>query len=140
MSATLTEIHFPPSIVRKYAKRVDRGAALLDERLPGWWRHIRLTQLNMGQGVYTPGVECGCVGAQVAHAYADLRDEYSDGRSTGFFDNAMTFLFGYTRGLGRKEVAHGFVAGRPEDSNDAYLLLDELWAEKVRERRRASRA
>ncbi len=61
-------------------------------------------------------------------------------RSSGFFDNAMVFLFGYGRGLGRKEVAHGFVSGRPEDSSDAYLLLDELWSEKVRERRKASRS
>lgn len=130
--ATLTSL--PPSVVRKYQTRVDRGAALLDEKLPGWWRHIKLTRLNMAEGVINPRYgECGCVGAQVAYAYKAIRDG-----DTGFFSDTMSFLFG-SRYTHQNNVGYGFVVGSPECRKDqdreAYRLLDDLWADKVRERR-----
>lgn len=136
--ATQTETRpLPPSVVRKYQERVDRGARLLDKRLPGWWRHIRLTRLNMAEGVLDPRHdECGCVGAQVAAAYKTVRDSNEE---VGFFSDTMAFLF---RGdaYGRQNVSHGFVVGSPEcrknRGDDTYLLLDELWAKQVRARRK----
>ena len=41
------------------AERVQRGAELLDEKRPGWWREIDLSRLDVSS-------TCNCVGSQVA--------------------------------------------------------------------------
>jgi len=38
--------------VTTVAERVARGAALLDERIPGWWQRINLPELDM---------RCNCI-------------------------------------------------------------------------------
>lgn len=40
-------------------ERVQRGAALLDEKRPGWWREIDLGRLDIGSS-------CNCVGGQLS--------------------------------------------------------------------------
>ena len=41
------------------AERVQRGAELLDEKRPGWWREIDLERLDVSS-------TCNCIGGQVA--------------------------------------------------------------------------
>lgn len=130
----------PPSIVRKYEERVLRGAAMLDEKLPGWWRRIKLSRLQMAEGLFIPNHDdCGCIGAQLSAFYADI-PSYNE---EGCFSYAMDYLFGENVNM-KTEVAFGFIAGAPEEDRgieiETYDLLDVLWAEQIRIRRRASRA
>lgn len=76
-------------------ERVDRGAALLDEKRPGWWRHIDLDRLDIASA-------CDCVVGQLG-----------DGFYLGFVVDELDLhgtddeaLYGLTRespGLGGKE-------------------------------------
>ena len=40
------------------AERIERGAALLDEKRPGWWQQIDLATLNIRE-------PCNCIGGQL---------------------------------------------------------------------------
>jgi hypothetical protein len=44
--------------VSTVAERAERGAALLDERMPGWWQHIDLDRLDIDS-------PCDCVAGQI---------------------------------------------------------------------------
>lgn len=124
-------------VVEKYRKRVDRGARLLDETRAGWWRHIHLKSLDMAHGMFrrfsSGEWHCGCIGAQVAYHYLPDFAEETYVR-LGWYDEAMRWL-GLRTYSSRQEVAHGFLAGRTEDDERAYDLLDQLWANEVRRRR-----
>jgi hypothetical protein len=56
--------------------RVERGAALLDEKRPGWWREIDLEALSIES-------RCGCVLGQIGHAVYNVNPKsafnYADG-------------------------------------------------------------
>lgn len=60
-------------------KSVDNGAALLDERLPGWRRHIDPDTLRLEDG-------CNCILGQLFGDYGDAVDilAISDPRRYGF--------------------------------------------------------
>ena len=49
--------------------RVARGAALLDEKRPGWWRDIDLARLDLRYG-------CTCIVGQVEHL--EDEEDYTD--------------------------------------------------------------
>lgn len=109
-----------------YAARVAKGAALLDEKKPGWERQIDLDELDVQSST-------SCVTAQLSDArwYAAGMEE-----------------LGLTGGNGGTYIAHGFNAeglpgctcapcsGGPEMPRDynqsaAYATLNRLWRELI---------
>ena len=69
-------------------ERVERGAALLDEKMPGWWQRVDLGRLDIESG-------CNCVIGQLG-SYP----ETSEG-------------FGLLSSL--DDFTHGFDGGEPDD-------------------------
>lgn len=111
-----------------YAARVAKGAALLDEKKPGWVDLIDLDKLNV-QSSYA------CVTAQLSGS-----DDYYTGMQQ----------LGLTHGDGGTYVAHGFnaesedwaeeSADAPEgyDQDEAYDTLNTLWRGLITGRREDS--
>lgn len=130
----------PDHRVRKYRKRVDRGASDLDERQPGWWRHVKIRRLNMRKGIFDQYEgDCGCVGAQLSRYYAPMwpGEEWStSSRIIGAYDRWMRVLGFHDRMDSRMEIAHGYLASSSDgDGDPGWDLLDQLWANEVRKRR-----
>lgn len=94
------------------AERAERGAALLDERRPGWWQGIDLGRLDIGS-------TCNCVVGQV----------YAAG-GFGAFTRAL-----YALGVGGwdQDEEHGFDAECSE-----YAELTAAWRDLVLSRRAAA--
>lgn len=102
-----------------YAARVAKGAALLDEKKPGWEHQINLDTLNISSGTT-------CVTAQLS----GVRN----------FKTGMEQL-GLTEGDDGTYVAHGFNSescggncegfgnGCPQDN--AFAALNTLWREVI---------
>lgn len=117
------------------AERVERGAKLLDLKMPGWWRSIRTTHLDMNMGAIdfdedgrpTDPDWCGCIGAQLALTHKRLRD-HDDWAS---WTDAMDALDLHTL---PEQESHGFVEVNEGEGGD----LDALWIEQVRARRKAA--
>ncbi len=101
------------------AKRAMRGAKFLDKKRRGWWRKIRLSDLDMRSGRYTEKGDCGCVLAQLYGGYfigvaaLDLQDD----------------MYIKQRDLG---LDADFAAG------STYEDLDEAWRDEIRARRKAA--
>lgn len=134
----------PASKVRVYRKRVERGARDLDERQPGWWRHIRVTRLDMSHGAFdthSSVPDCGCIAAQLARHYTPRYSEIM-GKIIGEYDFWLDKigLLSYSAGR-RSQVAYGYTLPRGDwnnyGDNDFWKLLDQLWANEVRKRRKA---
>lgn len=90
------------------------GAALLDERLPGWSEQVEIEELNMVSGAY-------CVLGQV---FGDYLDGVADLWESAMNDVHRTDL----------AIEHGFDT---EGGNDDYELLRAEWTEQVARRRLA---
>lgn len=127
----------PDTVVARYRKRVERGATQIDGIRPGWWRHIRIKQLDMAVGEFWGGAgpsDCGCIGAQLAAHYEPEED-------TGYYGNWLNYLEHKIMRVfrSRNEVAHGYTISTTEvkrgRGRDAWDLLDQLWANEVRIRR-----
>jgi hypothetical protein len=99
-------------IVHTVTERVQRGAALLDEKRPGWWQQIDLDDLNLRDG-------CTCIGGQLC------------ARKTGTEEDYLIFMD--ELGLSRAdEVRHGF--DRAGDDSD-YDALTAAWRDLITKRR-----
>jgi hypothetical protein len=89
-------------------ERVERGAALLDEKRPGWWQFIDLDRLDIEDG-------CDCVAGQL--------------------DGTANYMRALRRiGLSGSEadaVSHGFESGDDEE----YAGLTEAWRTLIARRR-----
>jgi hypothetical protein len=123
-------------IRERYEKRVKAGASLLDKRVPGWHRNVLLTRLNMKEGFYhSEGTGCGCVLSQI-DAY-----RFNEG-PTGVFDWVIEMWWPFRPVV--TAVRYGFEVAnseldRTDDLSDsAYRLLDHLWSEEIRARRKAA--
>lgn len=94
----------------RLARRVVRGAALLDEKAPGWDSAVNPDELRMASS-------CGCV---LGQAYGDY-----------YRGQARLFL-----GLSRtgSAIEHGFQIGEREPERD-YDTLARLWGYLIRRRR-----
>lgn len=55
-------------------ERVERGAALLDERMPGWWRRVYLGALDIWSS-------CDCVAGQQPGGYPETMNRLGIGHS-----------------------------------------------------------
>src|SRR5258708_40306755 len=100
------------------AERVARGAALLDEKMPGWAEHIDLDTLNLASS-------CRCVLGQLHPNLEAPDDAYLDGLN--HLDVSTTDDSGY-----------GFDTSDEDD--DEYERLTTTWRELIEARRAATRA
>lgn len=105
--------------------RVKKGAALLDQAIPGWWRRVVFNRLDMG--------DCNsCVLGQVYAGGANKVPGYEEDG----------FNFGCRElGLTQRQTAGslGFDCYKDEDWITFHLLRD-FWIEEISARRKASRA
>lgn len=121
--------------VRAYAGRVVKGVKLLDEKIPGWERKVTLKDLDLAD------VNC-CVMGQVAAkgALADagytVRDDHPD-YGTGV--NALGIVgdeYGFNSDW---DIDTRFGLRDEGDDAAAFDILNHLWAEAIRQRRRGHR-
>ena len=86
--------------------RVAAGASLLDRLVPGWWRHVRLRKLDIGN-------DCNCVTGQLFGTYTkglDALDLTEDEAKRYGFNTAGDF-------------------------GGTYWALTRAWREEMRRRR-----
>lgn len=107
----------PLKILRQ---RVRAGARLLDDKRPGWFKKVKMTELDMSSGR-------SCI---LGQAYlAEVRDEYYNGYIIGM------------RELEVSSVSYGFnlvpVDGQYQDVNADFSRLAECWRDEIRKRRAA---
>jgi hypothetical protein len=98
---------------RELAERVERGAALLDERRPGWWNEVVGGALDLSD-------ECNCTLGQLWGTYTHGTLELFSGE-----------LWEASIAAGR----HGFDA----ESNEHFSPLTDLWRAAIERRRAADR-
>jgi hypothetical protein len=96
------------------AERVARGAALLDEREPGWWQRIDLSKLDLAS-------TCRCVLGQLNTDRDGPYPRWSD----------ILDRFGVQL---RNEFSHGFNVGG-EGTEAKFANLTAAWRELIEERR-----
>ena len=99
-------------------ERVERGAALLDAKRPGWWRRINLRRLDIRSA-------CDCIAGQLG-GYSDTL------RALGLLD-------------GEEDVEHGFEAIDPDGDvlageyhrlvQEDYAALTAAWHDLIGKRR-----
>jgi hypothetical protein len=97
------------------AERVERGAALLDERRPGWWEKVSLQRLDLAS-------ECDCPLGQIWGGYI----------------KGVAALFGGVRPLDTimqgVPMRYGF-----DDPTFDYEEITDLWLAAIERRRAADR-
>jgi hypothetical protein len=99
---------------------VARGVALLDEKLPGWWKRIDVIKLDLGSG-------CGCVLGQTWDEPVPERSAYTP---YAFHANA---LFG-DWDCDNEAARYGFnVTG--DEYRDAFDALTAEWRRVILARR-----
>lgn len=134
---------------------VKRGAELLDENRPGWWKQIDLDELQLIQAnqcvlgqVFDEPVQMPqwqAFGYTSLEAMRQAKDEDGDPMwPETFTDDALTrivceanyFAGRYLLGLDDAAcVANGFLSvGSSEDQKVGYAALDVAWADLIRER------
>jgi hypothetical protein len=92
------------------AERVERGAALLDEKRPGWWREIDLDALDIRSG-------CDCIAGQL-----------------GGYSETILELLPDEEGDEEGEIAHGFDA----EASPEFAPLTEAWRDLIQQRRESA--
>lgn len=95
-------------------KRVAKGAQLLDQKRPGWYREIDTSNLNMAE-------RGDCILGQ-------LYPYYSNGTSE-LFGHSM-----YTMAEWREEKDHGFDLGGGWDRIHTYGALKRAWIKEIKAR------
>lgn len=105
-----------PKEPSEYQSRVDKGCALLNERLPGWEDKIDLEKLNLSSG-------CDCVLGQLS---IDLA-----GKIAGSYGLAREVLFPGVAPLGPC-IEHGFDV---REGPGYYDALTECWRKTILSRR-----
>jgi hypothetical protein len=102
--------------------RVARGAALLDEKLPGWADHIELDRLRLTSS-------CNCVLGQAFREDVVHANSYRAGL-INLFDSDYAY---------DEAVAHGFDLGDWEaESGAAWLALTAEWKRVILSRRESA--
>lgn len=105
-------------------KRVKRGAALLDQKLPGWFVEIDLEKLNLAS-------DCQCVLGQLACDIVPRRTWLKHWRSTGRKPR-YTQATEQLKLFGNQDFTHGFNA----DIKVTFEELDLAWRRHIERRLR----
>lgn len=104
-----------------YAARVQRGAALLDEKWPTWAQDIDLDTLDIENGDH-------CMTAQYAQSLGNEDADWSDGMSA----------LGLSEGNGDSYVTHGFNSEYDYETasrKGVFTTLNNLWRDLIAQRR-----
>jgi hypothetical protein len=109
--------------VSTIAERVARGAALLDEREPGWWQRIDLSKLDLAS-------TCRCVLGQL---FSIADDNWPP--NNGYWSGLARFGLreSASEAISGSAGSHGFASIRNED----YDALDAEWRRVIEARRSA---
>lgn len=108
---------------------VKRGAKLLDKKLPGWFKHIKVGELEMDNG-------CKCVLGQLGTKKVNLdRLGWEMGGYADYGDMAFALL------NVRDDVEYGFNCYDDEDSETMvnFAELQYSWENEIATRRKAYR-
>ena len=129
---------YAPATIAAAKRRVEKGTALLDEKLPGWESNIDLDRLQLAdvdQCVLGQlFAESQSVPAWVADGYGSLKDALRDGCSQEEAERSLCEahynLGQYVLGLSDKDSAnHGFMT--LDDTKITYTLLDLTWINTI---------
>lgn len=111
-------------------ERVERGAALLDDKRPGWWQQIDLDTLDVR-------AKCDCVLGQVAAAPGDFRyDRYVHGLDIVRLDGWQAPHYGFDYDVRINEEACCEENERAIIA--AYAALTQAWRDLILARRAAA--
>jgi hypothetical protein len=102
-------------MIAAITERVERGAALLDERRPGWWQLIDLDALDIRS-------TCNCVAGQLGALGGDEDPYLKTMRDLGIH-------------LGEPERGYGFDAYQVFRGGGEYEALTEAWRGLILHRR-----
>ena len=125
---------YAPATITAAKRRVEKGAALLDEKLPGWESNIDLDRLQLADTnecvLGQLFAESQSVPAWVADGYASIQSAFNNGYTQEEAEaevceahyNLGLYVLGLTD---KKSSDHGFVV--PDDTEITYTLLDRTW-------------
>lgn len=100
-----------------HKKRVTRGLALLDQRMPGWEKRVSLDSLDLSRGDR-------CILGQVYSSDGSYTSGYCIGRDS---------LFSYPN-RDHAAIRHGFFVKSDADAEDEYGKLEGHWRAALAER------
>lgn len=105
------------------AARAAAGAKFLDEKEPGWWSRIDLSNLDMSAPYRYADNKPGCILCQLCPPNEDGDQRYRE----------MVGILGISNQVNEL----GFYATQDEYIDDRYIYekLDVLWAREIQERR-----
>lgn len=96
----------------KTIARAAAGAALLDRLSPGWWRHVKIRQLDIAD-------QCNCVTGQLFGSYYKGLDALD---------------------LGEDEAKeYGFNTFSSNDRGSTFWALTRAWKDEIRKRREGAK-
>lgn len=136
-------------------KAARRGAAMLDRQDPGWWKRVKVTQLDLASG-------CDCVLGQVYGDVVKGEGPWGDPLVDGFnlatdlnemmesyelvirkprrFERARAVFKAVRRSRAHDPLAHlGFEEGWTTDGRLHYSALTDAWLEIIAERKAAAK-
>jgi hypothetical protein len=123
-----------------YEQQIAKGVALLDEKMPGWWKRIDLDHLNMAVcETYFRG-DCGCVLAQLDYDDEDGRDRGDYPRLAKALGLDTTFRvrnpapnhaehYGFTLPLDQMDAATSAASDDLDEADAMESLFEPLTAE-----------
>lgn len=110
------------------ARRVNRGAALLDTIKPGWQNEVRILDLNMSSG-------CACILGQIFEPETEVNEEGDD--ESGF-DAGLRLYSGHrpaTQAATKWSISNGFGIDYDNDGGwEDYPSLRDLWVTEIEAR------
>lgn len=120
---------------KKIERAVKRGAEWLDKTVPGWFRKVKATTLELaspelcvlGQlsNALAPGADFSVV---VDPNYVRSITQFSDGCAVNLRPLGQTYTQAVKRGFDVPEL-------RTLSTNEGYNLLNDLWRAEIRKRR-----
>ena len=116
-------------------ERVKRGAALLDEKDPGWWGAIDLGKLDLRS-------KCDCVLGQLgAQRFGTTLHPYIDGLSEiARLSPLRAPDYGFDTGIDPDDYEHGSVEDGEEAVRREFASLTEAWRDLITRRQELAAA
>jgi hypothetical protein len=109
-----------------YEARVQRGIALLDEKMPGWEDRIDVSALNISSAMH-------CVTAQLSDVHSYVKGMEMLGLQDSWESDGSYTQHGFS-------AENSFADGLPEgyDQAEAFQILTEIWMREIAARQDAS--
>ena len=112
-------------------ERVERGAALLDEKRPDWWQEIDLGELDLRS-------RCDCVLGQIAGRIwvkEDRNSHYTSGLHLVGLGPLAGRDYGFDTDLDPDDCEHGTVEDGEEAVRREFAELTAAWTDLITRRR-----